>query len=290
MSYYALEAAQKLNECILELKQTMHDEDNLNGGANSCLYDLQVSLFETERLLLLHLHQMWTKARKTSGIQSPGIPTGSLASYNELLRDSDGRHLISTSGSERSAVESLLFRLTVALQLCLVRIGDARFAIVGSRRSPASYSSTNALDGVLAGSLLAIGVTSGLLWRQRVSGAGFAFRVDHQRVMVALLNVIVAGTTLSVARTRWNIVWMTRKVVDTTRALDEWNQQWSLVQEVENEAVCVLEEEKKTLRLIEHTMRATPKVRPVRFVACIVLLRLPHISHYSGTRRESFGS
>ena len=135
-------------------------------SSHLALYDMKEVLIATERILYKHFLQLLDKERTKSSslkLDYATKPPTSLAAAVKLLQSSSvrsdknnnrsrsrGRSLSrplepsTSSGSppyscyypKRSATDTQLFRLIVALQLCLVRIGDARYVITGSRQRP----------------------------------------------------------------------------------------------------------------------------------------------------------
>ena len=189
----------------------------------------------------------------------------------------------------RSALDTLLFRLIVALQLCLVRIDDAHLIITGRRlakTAPTTFLAHNhhhrgimgwsplftasAIAGFAtvlgaAGTIFAITLVQSKNGEARGSFGG-RYRNNVKSLIVlpifsvfrrtfqflrgdnngrnnssitnkssgSSFNSMALKLSISVMATRWvtrkwNTIWMTDKIVRSTTAIDEWQQQWQSV-------------------------------------------------------------
>jgi hypothetical protein len=137
----------------------------------------------------------------------------------------------------RSATDTLLFRLIVALQLCLVRIDDAHFGITGHRigatvdeqRTRKRFRLAIAAGCCVVGA----GVATVSLSRQERESADQNVWLQQEGYHSLLGVAAKAGAALLVGKwlnTKWRTLWMTGKVVRSTNEIAEWIQQWKMVQ------------------------------------------------------------
>lgn len=122
----------------------------------------------------------------------------------------------------RSAVDKLLFRLIVTLQLCLVRIEDAFLVISryqGLRRT------RKILNSVAAG-CTGLGVVL-------LVGRNSNSRVETHGVIHVAGKAAATMVTASWAVRGWNHLWMTSKLMKSTASLLDWQHQWLVVQAAE---------------------------------------------------------
>ena len=138
-----------------------------------------------------------------------------------------------TYSSSRNVTDTLLFRLIVALQLCLVRIDDAHFVIANCRRqgNKADTERTHRkrrqrklmVNIGYCGGIL--GVTAFLL-RKRDTGNNLMETKDAIQTLAKVGAVAFLGRMT--LRT-WKTLWMTSKLDKTIVEITEWRQQWVLV-------------------------------------------------------------
>jgi acetyl esterase/lipase len=162
---------------------------------------------------------------------------------------------------ERSASDSLLFRLIVALQLCLIRIDDAHYVVTGRRpsrqrqgrggsagaaRAGAGICSPRAAMVAAGAAACSLGLFAGSLRDPRPSGrwlprgpflflrlsagAGAPAPGESSPLALGAARVGLAYVAFSVARGLWNDVWMRHQLKKSTEAVSEWNRQWRMVQ------------------------------------------------------------
>ena len=148
----------------------------------------------------------------------------------------------------RSATDSLLFRLNVALQLCLVRIDDARLVICGERykkQQPqqqqqqqattmlASRSIRPYLYYTVAG-LMGITTFATVYMRRnpnhRLLSKTMNLKMYQPLVIMNSSKLLISVFTLQWIQTKWSNKWMTTKLVKSTEEIEEWIRQWILVQ------------------------------------------------------------
>jgi len=168
---YEFEAAKLLNRCVCELDSVLDEGDRgesvsklgtrISGRGLASLKDLRRALLLTIDLLTEYFQRLLEDERATAEKSSPviqelypaiGLPT-SFLSRADLLRavvdakkkerekqqrkKREGSPTSETGNyfySIRNATDSLLFRLIVSLQLCLLRIDDGHSVVRGRRR------------------------------------------------------------------------------------------------------------------------------------------------------------
>jgi hypothetical protein len=124
---------------------------------------------------------------------------------------------------ERTTKDALLFQLITALQLCSVRIDDARFVVTGLRR----YQQPKGRVVLAAGLGFAILCTTTFRRQQQQQRHVDNPNNDEMSSLVATvakLGIAVGALTLS--RQMGNSYWMISKIVESATALEEWNQRW----------------------------------------------------------------
>jgi hypothetical protein len=114
------------------------------------------------------------------------------------------------STNEKSAVDSLLFRLIVILQLCLVRIDEA-YCI--------SCAKSKLTAWILAGASGAIAATTAII------------PSDKKSVHKIGKGLVCTGTVL-ILRKGWRLICMNARLLNSSLTLEDWQQQWTLIQSI----------------------------------------------------------
>lgn len=305
---YALDAARLLDRCRYELQDVIR-EANLQqsnsllvgktAGRTTSLASLECALDETEKLLIDSFVSLLEQERlscpSSSRIQQLCAfrSTATLTANVDLLvsileiKKKETRTAATSGDStshcyypERSASDTLLFRLIVALQLCLVRIDDAHLVVTGHRRNNPDVSRSS---WMMLPSLAATG-SLGLLVCCRAQTPSFSrrnllkldnFSADNPLVL-ALARFGLAVVIASLVRSAWNNVWMSTKLTKSTETIVDWNRQWRVVQSTTHSLTDVpnatelssatLLQAKQTQKLIEYALREPPKVRTMKQV------------------------
>lgn len=272
-------------------------------GSHTILYEIKEALVTTERLLQDYFFQILQIAVIESGstaevvAKSQGnsgddpLPTlGESVKALRILMDQkrsreqdkptprhqglsklSSKHAkTGTTLPSRSVTDTLLFRLIVALQLCLVRIDDAHFVITGFRRGSGDDSNVAASlrrqrkrkwfvhIGFCGGVL---GITAFLLQRDRKRG-------NSAEIKEQLKSLAKVGTSTFLViqlANQWQSGWMASKLVKSTTEIEDWQQQWLLVEYAgsttkSGESKC---DDDKSKRLIEYAKTQTPKTSTV---------------------------
>lgn len=282
------------------------------GFSSSSVHNLRASLSTTADLLCKHFQQLLEyetagggAASSTSNIQEEildgGIPS-SLSSCVDLLetvtdakqraREEDQVQQNTSKDVSRpycpirNATDSLLFRLVVKLQLCLVRIDDGRWVLTGRRRrNRTTANETNlhsqlafGLPLILTGSLgiSAFLVTQNNNINNNQGRLPLIFNATSSMENVSLVSAVtkagVAAMTASLLRVAWRYGWMSTKMYRSRRSINEWNRQWRLVQSTTSSVTDLRSVtnptgpdrrivEKQSQKLIEDAVRRPPKVR-----------------------------
>ena len=260
--HYVVDAASLLEQCLNELSDVL-DSSSAAGRADYQLYDLREVLILTERLLTKYAQVLLKQSSHSLGssattMQQIYSSSGTderlscLASWINLLRkaskdeqekclahqnelNDESRDLsLNSYYSKRNPTDSLLFRLIVALQLCIVRIGDVRLVITGRREHESSTcmgsSSSSLRLPVLIATCCAVAF----------------FAKSHDRSMRKIGTIIPTSTTIQAGlglisvywlKNRWANMWMTAKITKTIDEIQQWNYQWRLVQSTKRENV-----------------------------------------------------
>jgi hypothetical protein len=133
--------------------------------------------------------------------------------------------------STKTAVDTLLFRLIVALELLLVRIDDANYVILGRRTDSELAITTAAAPSlrILPTALLVLGLCTGV---------GY-FSTMNRRTRPSLpgkrqwiwLGAKTAGVVWLSHRVMNSMarVWMRDKIIRSVNDLREWKSQWELI-------------------------------------------------------------
>lgn len=285
-SYYLYDASQLLQQSLNELQEIIQASE-ASHRSHHTLYDLREALVVTERQLHQHVHSMLDNDSRVFR----NAAEQSLLSLVESLRSQEENRKRTNKGSSnnrqsadvpfeyyptRNATDSLMFRLIVTLQLCVVRIDDARYILTKIRKKEESAFMQGRESLVLAP--LAFGATTWVLSKVSTSRL---MRLDYNKLKLrmydsadwAFIASLVAQTGLAVAsaywlKQKWGMLWLTTKLAKTTEELEGWNRQWFMVQSTPGKNrlnTCEEEinpqESTKSRRLIEYALKATPKVR-----------------------------
>jgi hypothetical protein len=313
--HYAFDAVKLLDGCIEKLQQTIDRDVHCQHIA---LYDMKRVLLCTERLLhdhLLHVLEAELVDLPGYGIRNNEIQTlagtvATLQSVNQAkkrLKDVNTRlhHFRNPQESPqhkpqhqmmyfppRSATDTLLFRLIVALQLCVVRIDDAHLVLTGKRLGQSSNTpgimawTIMVTTGCVAGTgvfVISLGkesrmrasrmlqpILSGLIRPLRTGP--MTSRTDSNNHSLTVLKLGVAAIAARWVSNQWSTLWMTDKIVKSTTAIEEWQQQWQSVlatHEGKVKEAAGSQSPKqptelldaKSRRLIEFAMKESTKVR-----------------------------
>jgi hypothetical protein len=304
---YAFDAADLLLQCQQELQDVIEADER--GSSHYALYDMKEALLATDVLLYgyflqsLEQHQIRSSSTTVQALYALG-PPDCLSSSVSLLRSvlkeqqntdpkhdrKNDAHLTDQSHAyypSRSASDSLLFRLVVALQLCLVRIDDARYVVTGRRQKDASSAvvATRAMHLSL-GCIGAVGFASLLMRRHH----GSMHNGDYRPLVLASAKLGLAAVVTTWLRKSWRNMWMTSKIVQSTRAIEDWKEQWHLVQSApsQNDAQVTKQAQSSadesleaaldaamSRRLVEYALHHTPEVRwNTPLVICVFLCEL----------------
>lgn len=136
-----------------------------------------------------------------------------------------------TISPEKSALDSLLFRLIVILQLCLIRIEEAKNVIGNRSKIPWTIVLTSATIGVATSSPYLLPPTCIKSCTGVGKGLGFA------------------GTAM-ILRKGWMKICVNTRLLNTSLSLEDWQQQWILLQSVGLGEKGKDEQQKHLLRLI----------------------------------------
>jgi hypothetical protein len=304
---YAFDAADLLLQCQKELQDVIEADERRGYSSHFALYDMKEALLATDLFLYSYFRQSLEQQHNRSSSTTVQAlyalgPPDSLSASVSLLRSvlkeqrtTDPKHDRKMHLTEqghayypiRSATDSLLFRLVVALQLCLVRIDDARFVVTGHRQKDASavVVATHALR-ISLGCIGAVGFASLLMRRHH----GSMHAGDYRPLVLASAKLGLAAVATTWLRKSWRNMWMTSKIVQSTREIECWKEQWHLVQsaashndaQVTKQAQSNADESLEAAldaamsrRLVEYALHHTPEVRwNIPLFICVFLCKL----------------
>jgi hypothetical protein len=283
--HYALDAVPLLDECIGNLQITI-DQD-LNGQHDS-LYDLKAVLLSCERFLHQHLTNVLAQEQKCIDLSNTKMEAlgdtasimGTMRALKIVLKEKQrqevgngNRQKQQSPYSSRSATDTLLFRLIVALQLCLLRISDAHLVTTGHLLASAElHRAGNEMLLVLTGVMCLVGtgiLVSAISIRQRRERKNSFPKIGISRKRLGLGGLLLGKFIHSKLKN----LWMRDKLKKSTTEIDEWIQQWKVVQltrphdtrqgEEQSLQRGVIDEviDDKSRRLIEYALQQAPKVR-----------------------------
>jgi hypothetical protein len=259
--HYAIVAAKLVEQCLEQI-QSVIDSDEPSKRlhpSNSSLYDMKFVFAEIESHLLNYFASIIEKEveaststqvhEKYKAIDLCSLDLRSNVEFLEyVLKEASiaaaehAGHPAHSYYPRRSATDSLLFRLNVALQLCLVRIDDARLVICGERYQQPTRNSTALTSPhlkiysrpyiyfTLAGMLGATTLVS--VYKRQYP----KIKVPHVNLRVYLpfiqnsSKVLATLFTLRWVHQKWSNMWMTTKLVKSTEEIEDWIRQWILVQ------------------------------------------------------------
>ena len=298
--HYAIDAASLLETCITRLRETIaHDKRKRHVS----LVDMETALATTERLLLAYICQQVDLEREAAsnvpleeGDANHDVPPTLLEAmeiFQSVLNVKRRRQELQSRHETRngrmktrqsngtnasiqqqrpvfdhsaSPVDSLLFRLIVTLQLCLVRINDAFMIITGRRyretdEKPIAESLLKKTVVASACSVLGVG-SLWLLRFKQTSNASRTTTMDSRGVTTLLGKVTLVAVTTKILVREWGNLWMTTKIIKSTADVAEWQQQWLLIQTMGGGTPRrgSFTSHEKSQRLIEYAMSQSPKV------------------------------
>lgn len=118
-----------------------------------------------------------------------------------------------TPSSEKSAIDSLLFRLIVILQLCLVRIDEAH-RIIGNKSRIAWI----------------VAVSSGTLYS--VNRLTDIIPPTYHMSCCQISKGLTLTATTALLRKGWMKLCLNTRLLNTSTSLEDWQQQWLLMQSI----------------------------------------------------------
>lgn len=140
----------------------------------------------------------------------------------------------------RSVTDSLLFRLIVTLQLCLLRINDVRNLIGGNRDDGVRFH-------VFVASAACLGTT--VIYLRPY------LQTNRQGTLGVLSKVSIAAVSLTFIYRWWMRLWMVGKLSKSTVILEQWREQW-----IQSGAASSSNSDTKTQKMIEFVKNQNPKM------------------------------
>lgn len=237
---YALDAAALLAQAereILKILSCCRDDsscDALVELLETLEYSRHHLLDHLERILALERQALSPSATLGTGNNArPRTLSEAVHTVSSLLAANQAKKMNNKTPSPRVSLalrskdDTALFRLVVLLQLCLVRIDDARRGLAKKR------SRTTALSLISFGwwSVAEFATFAGMLSRALVVPPSSPSRRESGLWTPSRLALIVVGTGSLSLTSQWirrglSVWWVSRKIHHSTHALDFWNQQW----------------------------------------------------------------
>lgn len=250
MSHYSFQAVAMLSQCQTNVQRLLEEAPR----QSRALAKLEKSLVVIDSLLLSYLHHfdesMGGSSRDGVKEKEPEHALQAMASLKKMLGDmetadakrgsqnpqdplhhsDDQQNSFYENPSTKTAVDTLLFRLIVSLELLLVRIDDARYVILGRRVDggmPIAVTTTN--FKVLSISLIMVGLCTGAGYFSKFNGRPRTLtREMGQWIAIVTKATGVAFASLQLMKGMAR-VWMRDKIVRSTNDLKEWASQWELI-------------------------------------------------------------
>jgi len=294
--HYLFDVIPLLDECLKTLQMTI---DRDLGSQHYALYDMKEVLCCAERLLRtylekkIHVHDHQCDIHQLT--ETYRLVLIEKQRQNEMnhrkiqfLNPQDPPPLPEVKSPcdlylSRSATDSLLFRLIVALQLCLVRIDDAHLVITGRRIRNTEMDKRRHDEqqmvlamGMTACCVLGAGVAA-LSWTNRLAIDRTRWKEILPRSPQGMIKGATSGMILlmaiRMANTQWKKLWMTDTIYKSTCEIDDWTRQWQAIQSSTSSSSspqCNREQleqetcggellEDKSRRLIAYAMKNSPK-------------------------------
>lgn len=275
---YALDVVPLLNECI----ETLHiaiDQDLF--GNKKAFDDLKNVLLSCEEILHSHLSLLLESEQKNLLMGSAIIPNGSrsimdtfcalecvlqerirqapqLAS-RRLTSKNSLTHCQKTQYSSRSATDTMMFRLIVALQLCLLRLSD--YVMTGDRKPKSPCTGVD--DGcILLGiCLICSSIATSMAFSKNESRGIRVGKATTNKSILSLGGLILC----KLVHSRVKALWIRDKIRKSADEIEDWNRQWQTVQHRDEQRRDDCQEEPgiidlQSRRLIEYAAQRSPSV------------------------------
>lgn len=286
--HYAFEAVRLLQQCLEQLGEVI-EYDEASTSSTSSLYDMKEALFLVESALFCFFSLLVQDELASSQADGSCIDLATAAAtLQAVLNERQSTTAATQHSSEphsyytsRSVTDSLLFRLNVGLQLCLVRIQDARSILYGGVGSRAARGVPIVLNCLAGG--FGVAATAILFGSRRPTlGDRMEQQLQSNRNWILPMAKITNGVVLvQWLHRKWGQLWMSTKLTRSTEALEAWCRQWQLFmdhktrrrrrsrsteiddkgQERDVEEIAAVDSARNQ-RLIEYALNETPKVRP----------------------------
>ncbi len=134
----------------------------------------------------------------------------------------------SFSQGSRSATDSLLFRLIVILQLCQVRIDESK-SILCTR---AKFRTVPMMTMYAVSSIGTTVVTATLTQSPLLSSSTTGQKMKVPNSILVVEKGVSFGLVCLIVRRIWRKLCMNTRLLNTSLALEDWQQQWMLIQSV----------------------------------------------------------
>ena len=255
--HYAFDAAQLLIGSLAHIQEVIESDEQSSRGfymSFTSLYDMKEALVQAEHQLFCYfqciiknevekstdplVHKAYNESRLADLASTAEFLKFVLATASPSCDQENDLSRISSYYPRRNVTDSLLFRLNVTLQLCLVRIDDSRSTITGRRHSETKCPSALVVPtfaSAMADTLLPIvtacfGISTISLRYARHRLVSIRILDSYQPMLMKAAQSGAALLALRWCHTKWSHLWMAMKLNRSTRDIEEWNTHWSLVQ------------------------------------------------------------
>ena len=267
-STYAIDASFLLESCLEQLNNLLVSIRTKKKciDASNYLFEMQRSLTECKTFLLEYLDNRILEEKENFGREINNEFAHSsnadsllekatfLKQSNDLSRQLQKTRQVGYPGPTMQSIsrlsdatDSLLFRLSVILQLCLVRIDDTRAILTGIRTKPRIHTRSNTIDPELMKHDVVGRCDTTAICSYSLIGTAYIavflrgkWNSDRRGVLSPTIpgfktSSLLASTILQFSAIafsvywcdrKWITFWMSSKVQRSTRDIQTWNEQW----------------------------------------------------------------
>ncbi|EEC51904.1 predicted protein [Phaeodactylum tricornutum CCAP 1055/1] len=256
MPHYSFDAAAFLDQCLKAIQEVI-DAEHSSRRTHPALTDLRGCLLTTEHLLFEHFQFLLERERRevsssktVHSLLCSRVYPSNLQSLVELLkRILQEKQALDQEHPEqayvyhqqdqyrsyyqsRNSIDSLLFRLVVILQLCLVRTDDARNSTNFGRRKDIALTNTPGYFSwwIIATVGFAGARTAATAFPRTLLAIRGAAAREGVTIVQAVGGLVLLMSSANAIRKRWGKLWIASRIANSSESLQEWNQQWAMLQ------------------------------------------------------------
>jgi hypothetical protein len=293
-------------DCLYEFFADVVNDEKENSNEQSC-YQTDVSnsesYFDDHSLLLKMADQFkntLVRQQRYQQNQNPYSSSHIVSSQHPYGRSRDRMNNSTTT------IDSMLFRLTVILQLCLVRIDDARLAVTGRRLKDTTTHNDMQLLGErknfnwILGFSLATTTYFPIRWNtthllsgpRMVTSGSPSNHSQNEIIVTAVTTIAQLGTTAALLyglNWNWSTLWMKSKMNSSDKEVRSWVQQWKIILNRNDMDIIVPKQRVTTStlqpqrddaikkqKIIDYALDNSAKVRSVHTPACLESCTFSH--------------